>query len=199
VIIPVKEDIRYRSGRPQKLLMSNAVIFYVMDVSGSMGDEQKEIVRIESFWIDAWLRVHYPGLETRYIVHDAEAHEVNREQFFTIRESGGTMISSAYRLLRDIVSREYSPEEWNVYTFQFSDGENWGDEDNATCIEMLKQEILPHVNLFCYGQVSSHYGDGDYLKVLEKGLPGAENVALSKIESKDAIYDSIREFLGKGR
>lgn len=199
VIIPVKEDVRYRSGRPQKLLMSNAVIFYIMDVSGSMGDEQKEIVRIESFWIDAWLRVHYPGLETRYIVHDAEAHEVNREQFFTIRESGGTMISSAYRLLHEIVAREYSPEEWNVYGFQFSDGENWGDEDNSLCVSLLRDEILPKLNLFCYGQVSSHYGDGDYIKVLEQGLPGFDNVALSRIENKDAIYDSIREFLGKGK
>ena len=199
IVIPTREDRRYRSYKLQDLPETNAVIIYMMDVSGSMGDEQKEIVRIESFWLDTWLRHQYKGLEARYIIHDAVAREVDRETFFHTRESGGTMISSAYKLLRDITLREYSPEEWNVYTFQFSDGENWGDEDNTLCLELLRGEILPHVNLFCYGQVSSHYGDGDYLKVLEKGLPGAENVALSKIENKDAIYDSIREFLGKGK
>ena len=70
----------------------------MMDVSGSMGDEQKEIVRIESFWIDAWLQSQYKGLESRYIIHDAVAREVDRETFFHTRESGGTMISSAYKL-----------------------------------------------------------------------------------------------------
>ena len=66
----------------------------MMDVSGSMGDEQKEIVRIESFWIDTWLRSQYKGIESRYIIHDAMAKEVDRDTFFHTRESGGTMISS---------------------------------------------------------------------------------------------------------
>ena len=71
-----------------------------MDVSGSMGDEQKEIVRIETFWLDTWLRHQYKGLECRYIIHDAVAREVDRETFFHTRESGGTMISSAYKLCK---------------------------------------------------------------------------------------------------
>ena len=80
--------------------VANAVIVYMMDVSGSMGEEQKEIVRIESFWIDTWLRRQYQGLESRYIIHDAVAREVDRETFFRTRESGGTMISSAYNSAR---------------------------------------------------------------------------------------------------
>ena len=78
----------------------------MMDVSGSMGDEQKEIVRIESFWIDAWLKKQYKGLETRYIIHDAVAREVDRDTFFRTRESGGTMISSAYKLAAQIIDAE---------------------------------------------------------------------------------------------
>jgi uncharacterized sporulation protein YeaH/YhbH (DUF444 family) len=70
----------------------------MMDVSGSMGDEQKEIVRTTSFWIDTWIRAHYKGVQTRYIIHDAVAQEVDRETFFHTRESGGTVISSAYEL-----------------------------------------------------------------------------------------------------
>jgi len=199
IIIPIKEDIRYKSGKPMRTLESNAVIFYIMDISGSMGDEQKDIVRIESFWIDAWLRRHYPGLETRYIVHDVQAREVDREAFFSLRESGGTMISSAYLLLSDILEKSYSIDEWNIYAFHFSDGENWGDDDNKVCIETLSNRILNRINLFCYGQVASHYGEGDFLKILEESFKDTENISLSFIQDRDAIYDSIKTFLGKGR
>jgi hypothetical protein len=103
IIIPIKQDVRYRTFKLENLPETNAVIIYMMDVSGSMGDEQKEIVRIESFWLDTWLKSQYKGLETRFIIHDAEAREVDRETFFHTRESGGTMISSAYKLCRDII------------------------------------------------------------------------------------------------
>src|SRR6201996_7148894 len=73
VIIPQKKDIRYRSWREVKSPQSNAVIVFMMDVSGSMGEEQKELVRLESFWIDTWLRKNYEGIESRYIVHDIAA------------------------------------------------------------------------------------------------------------------------------
>ena len=98
VIIPVRDDLRYRSWKTEVEPVANAVIIYMMDVSGSMGDAQKEIVRIESFWIDTWLRHQYQGLETRFLIHDAVAREVDRDTFFRTRESGGTMISSAYKL-----------------------------------------------------------------------------------------------------
>ncbi len=88
--MPIREDKRYRSWSTTPQPQSNAVIIYMMDVSGSMGDEQKEIVRIESFWIDTWLRSQYQGLESRYIIHDAVAKEVDRDTFFHTRESGGT-------------------------------------------------------------------------------------------------------------
>ena len=82
VIVPMREDRRYRIVAHEPLPQSNAVIIYMMDVSGSMGDEQKEIVRIESFWIDTWLRSQYKGIERRYIIHDAMAKEVDRDTFF---------------------------------------------------------------------------------------------------------------------
>src|SRR5690606_36043714 len=74
-VVPIRDDMRYRAPRLNPQPIANAVIIYMMDVSGSMGTEQKEIVRIESFWIDAWIRAHYPGLQNRYIVHDAAARE----------------------------------------------------------------------------------------------------------------------------
>jgi uncharacterized sporulation protein YeaH/YhbH (DUF444 family) len=82
MIIPTRDDMRYRSWKTEEEPIANAVIIYMMDVSGSMGDEQKEIVRIESFWIDTWLRKQYKGIETRFIIHDAVAREVDRDTFF---------------------------------------------------------------------------------------------------------------------
>ncbi|HHM23903.1 MAG TPA: DUF444 family protein, partial [Bacteroidetes bacterium] len=160
VIVPIREDVRYKSWKETHLPETNAVVFYIMDVSGSMGDEQKELVRIESFWIDTWLRANYQGVQTRYIVHDAVAHEVDRETFFHLRESGGTIISSAYKLSAKILEKDYPSEDWNIYFFQFSDGDNWGEMDNKECLRMLQEELLPRSNLFGYGQVRSAYGSG---------------------------------------
>src|SRR6185369_1672500 len=121
IIIPTKDDRLYRSWKTKIEPETNAVIIYVMDVSGSMTDDQKEIVRIEAFWIDTWLKSQYDGLHTRYIIHDAVAKEVDEDTFYHTRESGGTRISSAYKLAREIMQQEYSPDEWNIYCFQFSD------------------------------------------------------------------------------
>ncbi len=199
IIIPIRDDKRYRSWKTEPLPQSNAVIIYMMDVSGSMGDEQKEIVRMESFWLDTWLRSQYEGLESRYIIHDAMAKEVDRDTFFRTRESGGTMISSAYKLCAKIIDAEYPPSEWNIYPFHFSDGDNWSVDDTVTCVELLRGPILTASNLFCYGQVESPYGSGQFIKDLEEHFRDDEKVVTSEIKGKDAIMDSIREFLGKGK
>src|SRR5690606_1222914 len=103
VIIPIREDARYRSWAAAPQPQANAAIIYMMDVSGSMTDEQKEIVRTEAFWIDTWLRSQYKGVERRYVIHDAAAKEVDEHTFYHTRESGGTRISSAYRVAKSII------------------------------------------------------------------------------------------------
>jgi sporulation protein YhbH len=198
VVVPIHDDKRYRSYRTYHLPVANAVIIYMMDVSGSMGDEQKEIVRIESFWIDAWLQKQYKGLESRFIIHDAVAREVDRETFFHTRESGGTMISSAYKLCNQLIEDHYPPDEWNIYPFHFSDGDNWSMDDTLACVELLKQKLLPRANMFAYGQVESPYGSGQFIKDLRDHFGKDERVVTSEIRDKDAIVGSIKEFLGKG-
>jgi uncharacterized sporulation protein YeaH/YhbH (DUF444 family) len=199
MIVPIREDKRYRSWTTHPLPDANAVAIYVMDVSGSMTDDQKEIVRTESFWIDTWLRSHYKGLERRYIIHDAAAQIVDEHTFYHTRESGGTRISAAYKSCVELLTTQFNPTEWNVYVFQFSDGDNWG-EDNLQSVGLLREHILPHVNLFCYGQVESPYGSGEYLRTLKGALGETfENLVLSEIKDKEAIYASIKTFLGKGR
>ena len=200
VIVPVREDKRYRSWKVEALPETNAVIIYMMDVSGSMGDEQKEIVRIETFWIDTWLRSQYDGIESRYIIHDATAKEVDRDTFFRTRESGGTMISSAYKLCAKMIDDEYSPSEWNIYPFHFSDGDNWSVDDTGLCMRLLSEQVIPASNVFCYGQVVSPYGSGQFMTDLKKEFGEDDEMLItSEIKDRDAIVDSIKTFLGRGK
>ena len=199
VIIPIRKDFQYRTVKKMQLPHTKAVVIYMMDVSGSMGEEQKEIVRLESFWINMWLKKHYKGLETRFIIHDAAAKEVTEDIFFKTSESGGTLISSAYKLCQQIIQADYPTSEWNIYPFHFTDGDNWSGEDTRLCMQLLKDFFLPNVNVFSYGQVESKYGSGQFLKDLQKEFLDDDRMTLSQIESRDKILDSIKDFLGKGK
>lgn len=198
MVIPVREDKQYRSWKEVQKPESVAAIIYMMDVSGSMTDEQKEIVRIEAFWIDTWIKAHYQGIETAYIIHDAVAQEVDEHTFYHTRESGGTKISSAYELCDKMINKRYPPDQWNIYAFHFSDGDNWGD-DIPHCIEILTEKLLPKVNLFGYGQVESPYGSGEFFDYIHEMLNEKKNVVASRIPDREAILNSIKEFLGTGK
>jgi sporulation protein YhbH len=198
-VVPAPDDRRYRSWQTEDEPEANAAIIYMMDVSGSMTDEQKQIVRTEAFWIDAWLKSQYEGVERRYIIHDAAAKEVDEHTFYHTRESGGTRISSAYKVCSDLIDQKFSPELWNVYCFQFSDGDNWG-EDSRRALQLLGEKLIPRCNLFCYGQVESPYGSGDYIhSLIEAFGEDHETLVLSEIEDRDAIFESIKTFLGRGK
>lgn len=198
-VVPIRKDYRFRAADTKVEMENSAVVIYMMDVSGSMGEEQKEIVRTESFWINLWLKSQYKDIEIRYIIHDATAKEVEEDVFFRTRESGGTLISSALKLCKEIIESDYNPNEWNIYPFHFSDGDNWSADDTKVCLSLLDDFLIPNSNMFCYGQVESRYGSGQFYKDLSaKYGTSSDDVILSKIKNKDAILDSIKEFLGKG-
>jgi len=209
VIIPIKRDMRFRSWNEVKKPQNNALIIYMMDVSGSMGDQQKELVRMEAFWIDTWLRRNYEGIESRYIVHDVQAREVDKQTFFSIREDGGTRISSALQKARELIDRHYNPLEWNIYLFHFSDGDNSSEADNRLCVQLLREHLAPIVNMFGYCQVASAYGSGNFINVLHESFPGSETakghtsaehpVVTSRVNGRDDLYDSLKTFFGAGR
>jgi uncharacterized protein len=198
LVIPIRQDKQYRSWKEVQKPESVACIVYMMDVSGSMTDEQKEIVRIEAFWIDTWLKAHYQGIETVYIIHDAGAHVVDEHTFYHTRESGGTKISSAYELAEKVITQKYPSDQWNIYAFHFSDGDNWGD-DNPKCMGILTDQLLPRLNLFGYGQVESPYGSGEFYDHIHELASERDNVVASRIPDREAILGSIKEFLGTGR
>jgi uncharacterized sporulation protein YeaH/YhbH (DUF444 family) len=198
-LIPIRGDRHYRSWKVKNAPENSAVVVYMMDVSGSMGKEQKEVVRVEAFWINTWLKSQYKSLQIRYIVHDAAAREVDENTFFHLRESGGTKISSAYELCARLMQEQFPSSSWNVYPFHFSDGDNWSGRDTERCVELLEQTILPHCNVFCYGQVRSAYGSGQFKKDLDAKFPKDERVITSEIPDRDGILKSIQDFLGKGK
>ncbi|MBI4671733.1 MAG: DUF444 family protein [Chloroflexi bacterium] len=194
-IVPIRDDMRYRSWKTYPRPDSNAVILYMMDVSGSMTQQRKELVRMTAFWIDTWLRAHYKNLTSRYIVHDANAHEVDAETFYHVRENGGTKISSAYEFCKKIIEREYGDGAANLYGFHFSDGENFNSEDDNRCLNLLTEALLPQMNLFGYGQVASGYG-AYFLGTLSRIHD--EKLVTAHIGDPDDIFDAIKTFLGKG-
>ncbi|MAY75158.1 MAG: hypothetical protein CMJ31_10650 [Phycisphaerae bacterium] len=205
VIVPIRRDMRYRSWNEVKAPDSNAVIVYMMDVSGSMGDQQKKLVRMTAFWIDTWLRRNYDGIESRYVVHDVRAAEVDKKTFFSLREDGGTRISSAFSLCKGLLEESYPPHEWNVYLFHFSDGDNSSEADNRQCVSLLKDHLLPGCNMFGYCQVASAYGSGHFINVLHDAFPEAANAAAdrelvtARVGESNDIYDALRTFFKQGR
>ncbi|MEZ6017057.1 MAG: DUF444 family protein [Planctomycetota bacterium] len=198
-VVPIDVDERFRARRTRPQPDSSAVIIHMMDVSGSMGRDQKEVVRIKAFWIDTWLRSQYKNLEVVYIVHDAAAKVVDHDTFFRLRESGGTKISSAYELCLKLLREKYRPEDWNVYPFHYSDGDNWSARDTERCVHLMRDELLPRVNQFCYGQVKSAYGSGQFKKDLDAAFVGDERVVTYGVAGRAEIADAIKAFLGKGR
>ncbi len=205
IVVPIRRDLRFRSWNEVRKPQSNAAIVYMMDVSGSMGDEQKELVRLEAFWIDTWLRRNYEGIERRYIVHDVRASEVDKKTFFSVREDGGTRISSAFQCCHELLEQHYDPNEWNIYLFHFSDGDNSSEADNRLCVKILDQQLLPKCNLFGYCQVTSAYGSGSFLNVVREAFPkgladkDGPRIVTSKVDGRDDILDSLKMFFKAGR
>ena len=196
-VIPIREDKIYRSWRNYPCPESNAVVFYMMDISGSMDTQKKRLVRLTAFWLDLWIQRHYEDVTTVYIAHDMQAGVVDEETFYHLQEDGGTHISSAYSLMNQLIETKYLPEDWNLYAFHFSDGENFSYDDEVAIKEL--GIALPKLNLFGYGQVKGSWGYYATGGFFEKLKPiDAENKAIYKIDSDDDIYRAIRMYLGKG-
>ncbi len=199
MIVPEHDDFRYRARRVSIQPDSSAVVFHMMDVSGSMGAEQKQVVRMQAFWIDTWLRRQYKNLEVVYIVHDAAARVVDSHTFFHLRESGGTKISSAYELCLRQIHERFAPEDYNIYPFHYSDGDNWSARDTELCVNLLRDELLPRANQFCYAQVKSAHGSGQFKKDLDLAFMDQGHVVTAGLDSREDVPESIRLFLGSGR
>ena len=98
-----------------------------------------------------------------------------------------------------MIDEEFDPGQWNIYGFHFSDGDNWSSKDTTECLQLLETNLLDKLNMFCYGQVESEYGSGQFIRDLEDKFKEKDpRVISSRIENKEKIFDSIKDFLGKG-
>ncbi len=146
-----EQDKRFKTWEMVTEPQRNAVIFAMRDVSGSMGEFEAYICRSFYFWMLRFLRTKYTNCEIVFITCHTEAKEVDETAFFSLGDSGGTRMSSAYALATDIIAKRYNPREWNIYPFLFSDGYNWGDQE---CVELVRK-MLGMVNLIGYGEIGS--------------------------------------------
>jgi len=147
-------DLRYNNMIQQPTPTTSAVMFCLMDVSGSMTQDIKDLAKRFFVLLHLFLKRHYEKTEVVFIRHHTKADEVDEEEFFYSRETGGTVVSTALDLMNTIVRERYPSDSWNIYAAQASDGENWQD-DSPKCRDLLVKSLLPLVQYFAYVEISS--------------------------------------------
>ena len=194
-----ESDLRYKHIKEKKTPNSNAVIFFVMDISGSMTKEKKYLSRSFFFLLYHFIRSRYDNTEIIFVAHDSQAYEVSEEQFFSRGSSGGTVVSSALEMVNNIISERYHPSSWNTYLFQCSDGDNWSS-DNPKVINLLNslKEVCQFIG---YCEVEPHEerlkwnSQATTLYEIFEGISGA-NVKQAKITDKVDIWPAFQRFFG---
>lgn len=188
-------DLRYSNRIKVPKPASQAVMFCIMDVSGSMDEARKDMAKRFFILLYLFLTRAYEKIEVVFIRHHTSATEVDEQDFFHSRESGGTVVSSALHLLKDIIAERYPSNDWNAYVAQASDGDNW-DSDSQTCHDLLVNAIMPMVQYYAYIEIT----DGPPQNLWEEysQIPAVHpNFAMQKIESPADIYPVFRELFKK--
>ena len=186
------EDLRFKVWEPTIRYQSNAVVLAMMDISGSMGDFEKYIARSFYFWMVRFLRTKYNNVKIVFISHHTEAKEVTEEEFFTHGESGGTQVSSAYELALQIIQERFNPDDWNIYPFHFSDGDNlpW---DNERCVNLV-YKLMEQCNIFGYGEIrEGHYRSPSTLMSAYGKIEDRKFISVT-ISDKTEVYPALRKF-----
>ena len=192
-----KDDLSYKHMVNDDKPQSNAVVFCVMDTSGSMDTNKKFLSRSFFFLLHRFLQTKYQNVEIVFVAHDSIAKEVNEEDFFHKGESGGTEISSGYNKTLEIIENRYHPSLWNIYVFHASDGDNY-QEDNDKAVEALKK-ICDLANLMGYAEInqtnnsSGYYKPSSMLDVYKK--VDKDNFCAVTIQSKNDIFDAFKKIL----
>ncbi|AOJ68938.1 MULTISPECIES: YeaH/YhbH family protein [Burkholderia] len=187
-------DLRYVNRVKMPQPSSQAVMFCLMDVSGSMDEQRKDLAKRFFILLYLFLKRNYERIEVVFIRHHTRAEEVDEDTFFHSTESGGTVVSSALELMRKVMDERYSPTEWNIYGAQASDGDNWTD-DSPKCRKILDEDILSKVRYFAYIQVTPEE-QNLWLEYAQLAL-SQPHLAMKKVESAADIYPVFRELFEK--
>jgi uncharacterized sporulation protein YeaH/YhbH (DUF444 family) len=186
-------DLRYRSRVKTPVPTSKAVMFCLMDVSGSMDESRKELSKRFFILLYLFLTRHYEKIDIVFIRHHTQAQEVDEQNFFHATETGGTVVSSALVLMEEIIRARYSPADWNIYGAQASDGDNW-HHDSGRCRELLNDKLLPLCRYFAYVQVAEEEQNlwDEYTQ-----LTVHKAFAMRKVTEASQIYPVFRDLCKK--
>jgi hypothetical protein len=188
-------DLRFNNYVQRPEPTSQAVMFCLMDVSGSMDQATKDMAKRFYILLYLFLKRSYKNVEVIFIRHHTQAKEVDEQEFFYSQETGGTIVSSALKLMDQIIQERFPPDQWNIYAAQASDGDNWND-DSPICSKLLADRILPLVRYYAYVEITQreHQSLWHYY---EKLLPLFDNFAIQHIKQQSDIYPVFREFFRK--
>ena len=187
-------DLRYVNRVRQPTPSSQAVMFCVMDVSGSMDEQRKDLAKRFFILLYLFLTRNYEKIEVVFIRHHTRADEVDEDTFFHSTESGGTVVSSALELMDQIITQRYDPSAWNIYAAQASDGDNWGD-DSPQCRALLAERILPRTRYFAYIQVAQE--EQNLWMEYQTLAQSYGQFAMKKVTAAADIYPVFRELFEK--
>ena len=192
-----ERDLRYRHKVITPKVFSNAVVFCIMDTSGSMDTTKKYLARSFYFLLYRFLKTRYQNVEIVFVSHHTEAKEVTEDEFFHKGESGGTMISSGYKKVLQIIEERYNPALWNIYAFHCSDGDNFSN-DNADAVRYAK-ELTDVAQLFGYGEIKpTHSLSWSSMLELYKKID-RDNFVTVTVRSKDELWPAFQKFLKHDR
>jgi hypothetical protein len=189
-------DLRYRNRVRVPVPSAKAVMFCLMDVSGSMDEARKDMSKRFFMLLYMFLTRHYEKIDLVFIRHHTQAAEVTEEEFFHATETGGTVVSSALTLMLDIVRARYPSTEWNIYGAQASDGDNW-HQDSGRCRELLSEHLLPLVRYYAYVQVAE--AEQNMWEEYTQLLDSHKNFAMRKVADAQDIYPVFRDLFKKER
>ena len=192
-----ENDLKYRHFKPNKKEHSNAVIFFLMDVSGSMSKDKKYIARSFFFLLYQFVRSKYEQTDLVFVAHDTGAYEVSEEQFFQRGSSGGTLVSSGLEEVHDIIMKRFHPSSWNIYLFQCSDGDNW-PTDNIRVLEYIRKlELICQLIGYCEIEPREEklkwMNDQSGLSSVYQKF-GSDNVKTSFISAPTEIWPAFKTF-----
>ncbi|MFT6777483.1 MAG: uncharacterized sporulation protein YeaH/YhbH (DUF444 family) [Paraglaciecola sp.] len=192
--IPWIDEVDLKFNQHIKLAVpsTSAVMFCLMDVSSSMSKIHKDIAKHFYTLLYLFLKRNYKKIDVIFIRHHTSAKEVNEEEFFYSRETGGTIVSSALKLMNDIIKQRYPASDWNVYAAQASDGDNWNG-DSPLCLKLLRENILPQVQYFAYIEITKleHQSLWYEYEALSPEFP--DSFAMQNISDESEIYPVFRQ------
>jgi uncharacterized sporulation protein YeaH/YhbH (DUF444 family) len=189
-------DLRYNLHVKRPNPTSKAVMFCLMDVSGSMDQHIKDMAKRFFLLLYMFLKRNYDKTDVVFVRHHTVAKEVDEQEFFYSRETGGTVVSSALNLMTQIVDARYSPNEWNIYAAQASDGDNWND-DSPICADLLEKKILPAVQYFSYVEITRRDPQALWQEYARLADAYPARFAQRRIAEPSDIYPVFRELFQK--